>query len=101
MRKILKVGDRAKFAEILLVLSDESLTFNELRKKLDVSPSTLSRRISEMEEYGLIMAGISEEKPKRVKYGLTDKGKCIVPLVSKIVDLYKQIDDEIMKKSEE
>jgi DNA-binding HxlR family transcriptional regulator len=92
----MEIIHKAKFMEILLTLSKQPMSFNELKKNLNISPTTLSRRISEMEKYGLVVSTISkEEGKKRIKYALTDKGKRIMPLINELISLAIKVTKEI------
>ena len=53
--------------------------FNELLKgMLGVSPRTLSKRLKELEEKGLVSRKRFDEIPPRVEYSLTGKGKALI-----------------------
>lgn len=68
--------------EIILALKDRPLAFNEIQDRLKIYSDTLSRRLKELEELGIIEASITqEEKGKRVRYRLTAKGNKIAPLL--------------------
>ncbi len=68
--------------EIIIALKDEPLAFNEIQDRLKIYSDTLSRRLKELEELGIIEASITQEdKGKRVRYRLTTKGNKIVPLL--------------------
>lgn len=52
-----------------------SMRFNEISKILgSVNPRTLSQRLKELEEKGIILREQYNEIPLRVEYSLTDKG---------------------------
>ena len=52
--------------------------FGELERNLDgISPKTLSTRLSELEEEGIIKKRIFAEIPLHVEYHLTPKGKSL------------------------
>ena len=52
-----------------------SMRFNEISKILgDVNPRTLSQRLKELEEKGIILREQYNEIPLRVEYSLTEKG---------------------------
>lgn len=52
-----------------------TLRFNEISKILgDVNPRTLSQRLKELEEKGIILREQYNEIPLRVEYSLTEKG---------------------------
>lgn len=46
-----------------------------------VAPNTLSARLKEMEDNGLLFRQFYSERPPRVEYVLTDKGKSLGPIV--------------------
>ncbi|MGI9557805.1 MAG: winged helix-turn-helix transcriptional regulator [Solirubrobacterales bacterium] len=69
----------------LLVIRDlatSSRRFCELERSLaGISPRTLSLRLRALEEHGVVERNTYPEVPPRVEYGLTDKGKALVPLI--------------------
>lgn len=63
-------------------LSDESKRFCELERSLGgISPRTLSLRLRCLEEHQIVERKTYPEVPPRVEYGLTPKGKALVPLI--------------------
>ncbi|KML31434.1 MULTISPECIES: winged helix-turn-helix transcriptional regulator [Priestia] len=55
--------------------------FGEIQKSLKgVSPRTLSLRLKELHEEGIITRKIYSEIPPHVEYSLTDKGKTLRPI---------------------
>src|SRR3954469_8866661 len=46
-----------------------------------VAPNTLSARLKEMEDNGLVFRQLYTDRPPRVEYVLTDKGKSLGPIV--------------------
>ena len=63
-------------------LADESKRFCELERSLEgISPRTLSLRLRCLEEHGVVERKTYPEVPPRVEYGLTLKGKALVPLI--------------------
>lgn len=58
-----------------LTTGSGSMRFNEISKLLgDVNPRTLSQRLKELEQKGIILREQFNEIPLRVEYSLTDKG---------------------------
>lgn len=56
--------------------------FCELERSLGgISPRTLSLRLRELEANGIVERRTYAEVPPRVEYGLTDKGRGLVPIV--------------------
>jgi DNA-binding HxlR family transcriptional regulator len=55
--------------------------FGELQRSLKgISPRTLSMRLKELEEEGIISRTIYSEIPPHVEYALTEKGKTLRPV---------------------
>lgn len=69
----------------LLVIRDlasSSSRFCELERSLaGISPRTLSLRLRALEECGVVERKTYPEVPPRVEYGLTEKGKALVPMI--------------------
>jgi DNA-binding HxlR family transcriptional regulator len=69
----------------LLVLRDlagGARRFSELERSLaGISPRTLSQRLRQLEEEGILDRRVHPEVPPRVDYELTAKGRDLVPLV--------------------
>jgi DNA-binding HxlR family transcriptional regulator len=56
--------------------------FQDFQESLaGVASNTLSARLKEMEDNGLIFRRFYSERPPRVEYVLTDKGKSLGPIV--------------------
>ena len=56
--------------------------FCELERSLEgISPRTLSLRLRALEDQGVVERHTFPEVPPRVEYGLTDKGRALVPLI--------------------
>lgn len=68
--------------ELMFVLSRKgTLRFNELKASLDgISSRTLSKRLTELTEQGLVERTLYDEMPVRVEYELTDKGDDVAML---------------------
>ena len=81
------IGGKWKTA-ILYFLIDETLRYNELRKKMPtVTERTLSLQLKALEEDGIIKRKVYTSKPPlKVEYSLTDLGKTLIPLIHSIVD---------------
>lgn len=70
----------------LLVLRDLFLKgprrFQDFQESLSgVAPNTLSARLKELENHGLIARRLYSEHPPRLEYHLTDKGKTLGPVM--------------------
>lgn len=70
------IGTKWTFLIIRDLLIGGTLRFSDLLKSLDgVSPKTLSLRLKELENHGLLERTVYPEVPPRVEYTLTEKGK--------------------------
>lgn len=59
--------------------------FNQLLDSVeDANPKTLSIRLKEMEQTGLISRSVYDETPIRVEYQLTEKGKQLRPILEQM-----------------
>jgi DNA-binding HxlR family transcriptional regulator len=56
--------------------------FSELRASLaGISPKTLTDRLRELEEEGLVSRVMHAEIPPRVEYSLTERGRTLEPVI--------------------
>ncbi len=63
-------------------LTEGERRFCELERSLEgISPRTLSLRLRALEDCGVVARKTYPEVPPRVEYGLTDKGRALVPLI--------------------
>ncbi|WP_374754360.1 winged helix-turn-helix transcriptional regulator [Dyadobacter crusticola] len=60
-----------------------------------ISDKMLYTQLRELENMGLISRTIFQEKPPRVEYQLTDKGKRALPVIDRIADYGKELMDEV------
>lgn len=73
--------------ELVLALSYGVRRFGELQKQSGgVNPRTLSARLDELEEAGIISKHQYAEMPPRVEYSLTTKGKDLVPILERMIE---------------
>ncbi len=71
---------------ILRQLCSGKKRFNELIQELgNISPRTLTKRLREMEKYGIIERQRYKEIPPRVEYNLNQKGE-------ELMDCFKYLD---------
>ena len=66
---------------IYVLLIQGELHFNELRRVLEgVSSRTLTDRLSELGERGIVTRTVRQDKPVKVMYALTDYGRGLAAL---------------------
>lgn len=69
-------------ALIIKELYNAPSRFSQLEKSLPgISPRTLSQRLDDMEDSGLVTKQSFAEVPPRVEYTLTDKGRELIPIL--------------------
>ena len=69
-------------AVILYHLLDDTVRFNELRRRLSrITQRMLTRQLRELEADGLIHREIYAQVPMRVEYSLTTLGRSLEPVV--------------------
>jgi DNA-binding HxlR family transcriptional regulator len=74
------VGD----AWTLLILRDALLgatRFQDFQERLGMPPSTLTRRLGQLTEQGLLARRVYEHSPARERYELTEKGADLAPVL--------------------
>lgn len=60
--------------------ASEPLRFSHLEAELAVSPSTLSERLKELTDAGLLVRESYDEIPPRVEYEATEKAEALFPV---------------------
>jgi DNA-binding HxlR family transcriptional regulator len=78
-------------ALILRDLTGGPKRFGELERSLSsggrgagISPRTLSQRLDDLEEHGIVTKQTFAEMPPRCEYALTDKGRDLVPILKQM-----------------
>ena len=67
---------------ILLLKQNKFSQF--LRSIEGINTKTLSIRLKELEEFGIIQRKVTQKRPLEVEYVLTEKGKAIEPIIVKL-----------------
>ena len=81
--ELLGLLGRSKMLKVMHVLNlhGEGIRFTELKTNVDTSATTLSRRLGELEEFGLVSRTELPTVPMTVVYRLTDAGLSLMPRV--------------------
>ena len=70
----------------LLQKSDSSIRFNELKREISITSTTLSRRLEELVKVGLLDREAYPEVPIRVEYSLSDRGNELGLILSNLFE---------------
>jgi DNA-binding HxlR family transcriptional regulator len=81
-----RIGDKWTVLVVLL-LSDGTMRFNELRTHTGgVAPKVLTETLRRMERDGLVERTVYAEVPPRVDYTLTDLGRSLIKPIAAVGD---------------
>jgi DNA-binding HxlR family transcriptional regulator len=78
------LGDRGVLA-ILHVLTSGPAGFNEISRQTALNPSTLSRRLAQLEEEDVVAKTITSTMPPKGEYRMSTSGTALVPVIKAIV----------------
>lgn len=79
---------------ILIRLIEGPVRFGKLAVQVsDISRKILTQQLRELEDDGLIIRHEYQEKPPRVEYELSERGKTLIPILKAMFDWGVQIDD--------
>ena len=83
INELLGLLGRSKMLKVMHILNlhGEGIRFTELKTNVDTSATTLSRRLGELEEFGLVSRTELSTVPMTVTYRLTDAGLSLMPRV--------------------
>ena len=79
------IGGKYK-ALILWHLSEGTLRFSELSKRISATPKMLTQQLRELENDQLVHREVYPVIPPKVEYSLTDLGKSLMPILVAIRD---------------
>ncbi len=81
------VGGKWKII-VLNFLSEGTMRFKELENTIGlVSPKMLTTVLEDLEKAGLVNRVVAMQKPLKVEYSLTEKGKLIIPVIESLEKL--------------
>ena len=81
------IGERWTILLLRDLLLQGPRRFQDFQTSLPgVAPNVLSARLKSMEDNGLVRRSLYSERPPRLEYVLTDKGKSLGPIVKAMRD---------------
>ena len=84
---VARFGNKWALLVILVLSENESIRYNELRRKIpDISSRVLSGTLRTLEADGLVDRRFYQEVPPRVEYSLTYTGRSLVPIIIKLTE---------------
>lgn len=73
--------------QLIYALSSGVKRFSSLQKEVGgVNPRTLSARLDELEDSGIVRKVSYHEVPPRIEYSLTQKGRDLIPVLERMVE---------------
>ena len=86
IREVLSlVGDKWSVL-IISILSENSIRFNELRRRIDgISQRMLTLTLRELERNGLVTRTVTPTTPPSVEYDLTDLGRTLLEPIQTLI----------------
>ena len=76
VRRVASLLERRWTVSILYVSHDGAVRFNEFLQALgSISPATLAQRLADLEEAGVLEREVVDDRPPRVEYRLTERGR--------------------------
>jgi DNA-binding HxlR family transcriptional regulator len=84
---------------ILIRLIDGRVRFGKFTMLIpDISRKILTQQLKELENDGLIIRHQFQEKPPRVEYELSERGKTLIPVLKAMFDWGVQMEDTETKE---
>jgi DNA-binding HxlR family transcriptional regulator len=71
---------------VIQAMAEGCTSFTEISTYAEkLSDASLSRRLKELEDDGLIIRSVSDERPVRVRYSLTEAGVALAPVLDMLI----------------
>jgi DNA-binding HxlR family transcriptional regulator len=69
------------------LLAEGPLGFNDMKSRIDgISDKVLSEALDDLQEAGLVVRDVVEDKPVRVNYSLTPAGRELEPIIEGLLE---------------
>ncbi len=76
------IEGRWKGTIICMLATDGPIRFSELQRRIgEITSRILSRQLKELEADGMVSRKVHSQGKLKVEYGLTDKGRSILPIL--------------------
>ena len=86
VRRAADLLERRWLIQIVYAAHEGAVRFNEFRASLGpVPPATLTTRLNDLVEAGLLERRVLDTRPPAVEYRLTEEGQGLQPLVRELV----------------
>jgi DNA-binding HxlR family transcriptional regulator len=83
VRRAASLLERRWTVSIIYVSHEGAVRFNEFLQALgNISPATLAQRLADLEEAGVLERAVIDDRPPRVEYRLTPRGRELRSLVN-------------------
>ena len=90
VRRVANLLERRWTVSILYVSHDGAVRFNEFLQALgSISPATLAQRLADLEEAGVLAREVVDDRPPRVEYRLTERGRQLRSLMNALARFAK------------
>ena len=88
VKNTIEMLGKSHVLDILYFLSrrEGPVRFNELKRELSITATTLSRRLDEFIEFELVTREVFAEVPARVEYTCSMKGKTLRPVLRNLFE---------------
>ena len=85
---ILELLTKSKSLHILMVMDrkNKPLRFSDLKKLVDSSSTTISRRLKELESHGLVTRTVISVAGNMSEYSITSDTKSLSPIIQSLFD---------------
>jgi DNA-binding HxlR family transcriptional regulator len=70
---------------LLHFLSEDTLRFNEIQRKLpEITQTTLTKQLRSLEDYGMVIRTVYSQIPPKVEYSLSPLGKDFITVLESL-----------------
>ena len=92
-REFIGLLGKSHVLDILYFLfnNEESVRFNHLKREIGLTATTLSRRLEELGNQGLVERDVFAEVPARVEYKLSAKGRSLGPILKSVFSWVERV----------